>query len=161
MKKGIVATILIYTMVLLTTLILMFYSVEYLKQYFSQTTVGYINISFSFFLTVLSFVLLGFRLNRKYNLTYSRFVIVGSLISILVSTIFTLLFPFIALSRYSLFKPMNWNIYLNDVIPNLHTIPKVAIIYTIVCSIVAIFHKKYKRRPKTNTESLDSNLIDN
>jgi len=166
MRKGIVTMILIFSIIQVVGLVSIKLVFEmYLQEIITDKPVRIVLLICSHVsYTVLTFILLGFYLNIKYKnlVTYWRFVLVGSIVSVITSFIFY----FIA----SLIKAMeteNFSFFDNAFSLFNISIPIVtAIALFLECLIVAIFHKKFKTKKRLfingellNKDSLDSNIV--
>jgi len=144
MRKGIVATIVIYSLVqVLGTLIwgTFFKIFPILFTFNLSQNYPILKLLSAILFSAIGFVLLGFHLNNKYaeSLKYSKFVTIGFLVSIIPSILTIVAIGFILESQGKTQISFFHNIVLTLLLTFSHTI---------VCSIVAIFHKRYKSKKK-------------
>lgn len=159
MRKGIVATILLFSL-LQTLVYAIFFGAVRFSDFkgiadFDKTEHVILLCTTYCLLSSSIIVFLGFHLNKKYKLllTYKKFIAIGIPISILASLINYLIHPLLRLTVN--FDENVLSLYQES----LYLILVFSIIFYIETLLIAIFHKRYKRT--TNKESLDSDLIDN
>lgn len=166
MQKGIVETILIYTLVLILcfsmTHIIELSMHSLLLFFFPER---HLLVVFVFF-TSIGFVLLGFHLRSKYNkeLNYWRFFILGVIISISANIIFYL--GYMIYFELISYRSFSWENIFKNMFPIDSEVIDFTIISIIVCSVVALFHDYYKTKSgifstkKSDPESpLDTDLL--
>jgi len=163
MKKGIVAIILIHSLIQIIGLFLfhlneMFNAIESIIGYYHH----YLSLSLIFVLMLIGFILLGFNLNKMYKtqLTYRKFLFIGTAVAIISNYVF-----YVSINLYyDLTEPytaFSWIDLLSGIYER-KNVPFHFSIYGIIsCSIAAIFRKRYKLKPRTNNESLDSDILNN
>ena len=164
MKKGIVATITIYSLVQILSFLLIASIGKLVRIIFYNPNLellATILMVLCFIFISIGFVLLGYHLNKKYReqVTYAKYALVGLIISFISSLSFFLFWEYFQGKR--LYGDFSWSYYIEQIIDDLNLFLFIIGLMTLVCLIVAIFHKKYKRTPKTNTESLNPDLLNN
>ncbi len=152
MRKGIVATIIIFTLVLIISLFIIqvvYSSTSYMPR---SNTLTLIRVASTIIFPSIGLILLGFHLNKKFgkHLSYWRFVFNGITVSIFSILIYH---TGLVLIRYFLnetFLPSAFETMMYS------TLFKMAL-FIIYCLIIGLFYKKMKFRKKT--EALDSNIV--
>lgn len=91
----------------------------------------------------LSFIVLGFYLNFKYEnqVRYWEYIIIGSITSILSISIFYLAIKY---GESGMTYNYNWSYYLRSVSKHIFFIPLFSFFLITLCAIVALFHKHFK-----------------
>ena len=181
MRKGIVATITKFTFILLLGGCIFLIIEDYLvKSYTIADFISHLDEPPTFFeeyhdaifiiiATLIfgtCFIGLGFHLNKKQqnNVKYWKFLVVGILVSFISCTLFYFGAVYKELfNQYGFF--VSWDNFERDISKHFYVVPLYSAFLIIVCSIVAIFHKKYKTKKKffnnDSNDSLDSNIVNN
>lgn len=157
MRKGIIKIVLIYSLVMSVALIISSIIELILSSYFG------VNGSFMIIMfvpTLLGFILLGFRVNKKYESTfdYWKFLIIGIVSSIISSLIHNLYFMVFRIYFPSGMK--SWEFWINNYI-DIYYINSIPVIGLMIfqCIIIGFFYKRLKKQHFRSTESLDSNIV--
>lgn len=157
MRKGILTIIAIYSVLMTGAMALAISLGRYINISLiveaSQLIKVSITLSSIVLVSSLVFVLAGVQLNKEDNkpVGYLKFLGIGFLIS-LISSIFLILIAF----GYSKFD--NSEVFNTDLSITLGIILVFTIGLTVLCSIVAIFRKRYIIESKSNNEMLDSDI---
>lgn len=155
MRKGIVATIVIYSLVQLGSFLLTDFiqKLQFLNFNINEE-VWDLSPLLLYPYQVIGFILLGFHLNNKYKntVTYLLFLFTGIIVSVLSSTTYYSIDTFLNVNYKSYLTPFTYTDTMTRIIGT-------TIFMIITCSIIAIFHKKLKRTP--NNDSLDSDIVNN
>lgn len=163
MRKGIIKTILIFTLVQLIGFILSFFILILLLNFLfksSEQNIRSLIVGLILILSSLSgLILLGFHLNKKYknSASYGGYFFVGSCVSIISNGILVLalfIISNILITKHPLNSVDSFYAFLGFCLFNIFE-----------CLLIGIFYKKFKIKRKffniDNNDSLDSDIVNN
>jgi len=159
MRKGIIKIILIYSLVMSFALIISSIIEEILFDYDSSMQFRFL-IAF-FVPTLLGFILLGVGVNKKYEsgINYWKFVIIGSVISIVSSFFYTFYLLFFGVYLI-LSNEEPWELWLNYYLEICYKVfPPIMGVMIFQSVIVGLFYRKLKKQQFSFSDSLDSDIL--
>ncbi len=145
MKKGLGATIILFSLVEMLAILL------YDLTFYLPFIIPFMIIYYIIFSSI-GFIALGFHLNKKYKntVTYWKFVLIGSVISILSNILF-----YLGISIYLFLS------YPEDTVSDYNIIAIHSTYSIIECLIIGLFLKKLTHKKIfNNNDSLDSDILD-
>lgn len=142
MRKGIVATIVIYSLVQMIGMFLVVIYLSIFPEPFFKLNLIVLFAKY-FIVSVFGFILYGIHINNKYaeSANYVRFILVGIIISFLSSLTSHILLSIVDF----VYSPMQES-FIIKLKKTLYTFPFSIVVMICSCLFVSLFHKKLKSK---------------